>query len=110
MTIGKKGFGLDPFQSTAVIHGEVGDDGHLHGSLIRQGGDHQDLSIGFEGMAPDRTRSAARYRTVAAIESDAASRLSRPRITGLIPHFDGLLTVPAASSYRRCPTSQTVRA
>jgi hypothetical protein len=51
MTIGKKGFGLDPFQSTAVIHGEVSDDGHLHGSLIRQGADHQDLSIGFEGMA-----------------------------------------------------------
>jgi hypothetical protein len=51
MTIGKKGFGLDPFQSTAVIHGDVGDDGHLRGSLVRQGADHQDLSIGFEGMA-----------------------------------------------------------
>jgi hypothetical protein len=51
MTIGERGFGLDPFQSTAVIRGEVGNDGHLSGSLIRQGAEHQNLSIAFEGMA-----------------------------------------------------------
>ena len=51
MSIGERGFALDPFQSTAVIRGKVGDDGHLSGSLVRQGADHQDLSIVFEGMA-----------------------------------------------------------
>jgi hypothetical protein len=51
MSIGERGFGLDPLQSTAVIHGEVTNDGHLSGSLIRQGAEHQDLSIAFEGMA-----------------------------------------------------------
>jgi hypothetical protein len=34
-----------------VIRGKVGDDGHLSGSLIRQGAEHQDLTIVFEGMA-----------------------------------------------------------
>ncbi len=51
MSVGERGFGLDPFQSTAVIRGKVGDDGHLSGSLIRQGAEHQDLTIVFEGMA-----------------------------------------------------------
>jgi hypothetical protein len=51
MSIGERGFGLDPFQSTAVIRGKVGDDGRLSGSLIRQDADHKDHSIVFEGMA-----------------------------------------------------------
>jgi hypothetical protein len=51
MSIGEGGFGLDPFQSTAVIRGTVSDDGHLGGKLVRQGTGHQDLSIAFEGMA-----------------------------------------------------------
>jgi hypothetical protein len=51
MSIGKDGFGLDPFQSTTIIHGEVGDDGRLTGSLSRQGAEHQNLSIAFEGRA-----------------------------------------------------------
>ncbi len=51
MSIGQNGFGLDPFQSTTVIHGEVGDDGHLTGKLVRQGAEHQDISIAFEGNA-----------------------------------------------------------
>jgi hypothetical protein len=51
MSIGEKGFGLDPFQSTIVIRGDVGNDGHLSGTLTRQGPEHQDLSIAFEGMA-----------------------------------------------------------
>lgn len=51
MSIGEGGFGLDPFQSTAVIRGKVGDDGHLSGSLVRQDAEHRDHSIVFEGMA-----------------------------------------------------------
>ena len=51
MSIGENGFGFDPFQSTTVIRGEVTKDGHLSGKLIRQGGDHQNLSITFEGVA-----------------------------------------------------------
>jgi hypothetical protein len=51
MSIGEGGFGLDPFQSTAVIRGTVSDDDRLSGKLVRQGAGHQDLSIGFEGMA-----------------------------------------------------------
>ena len=51
MSIGERGFGLDPFQSTTVIRGELGNDGHLSGGLVRQGAGHQDLSITFEGMA-----------------------------------------------------------
>jgi hypothetical protein len=50
MSIGKDGFGLDPFQSTTIIHGAVGDDGRLVGSLSRQGAEHQNLSIVFEGQ------------------------------------------------------------
>ena len=34
-----------------MVRGDLGDDGHLSGRLIRQGADHQDLSISFEGMA-----------------------------------------------------------
>ena len=51
MSIGKDGFGLDPFQSTTIIHGEVRDDGRLVGSLSRQGAERQNLSIVFEGRA-----------------------------------------------------------
>ena len=53
MSIGERGFALDPFQSTAVIRGKVGDDGHLSGNLIRQGAEHQDLAIVFEGRAAE---------------------------------------------------------
>ena len=51
MSIGKREFGFDPFQSTAVIRGELGDDGRLSGRLVRQGGDHSGLSLSFEGSA-----------------------------------------------------------
>lgn len=51
MSIGDKGFGFDPFQSTTVIQGEVGKDGRLNGSLARLGSDHQNLLITFEGAA-----------------------------------------------------------
>jgi hypothetical protein len=53
MSIGKNGFGFDPFESTTVIQGEVGKDGHLHGTLVRQGPEHQNLSISFDGMASE---------------------------------------------------------
>ena len=49
MSIGAQGFGFDPFQSTAVIDGKTSDDGRLTGSLTRQGAQHQDLSIVFDG-------------------------------------------------------------
>lgn len=51
MSIGEKGFGFDPFQSTTVIQGVVNKDGRLSGSLSRQGGARQDLSIVFDGTA-----------------------------------------------------------
>jgi hypothetical protein len=51
MSIGESGFGLDPFQSTAVIRGTVSDGNHLSGKLVRHDAEHQDLSIAFEGMA-----------------------------------------------------------
>ncbi len=51
MSIGDKGFGFDPFQSTTVIQGVVGKDGRLTGNLTRQGGDRQNLSVSFEGAA-----------------------------------------------------------
>jgi hypothetical protein len=53
MSIGENGFGFDPFQSTTVIQGEVTKDGHLSGNLVRQGGDHQNLSISFDAMASE---------------------------------------------------------
>ncbi len=53
LTIGEKAFAFDPFQSTTVIRGEVGKDGHLNGSMIRQGGEHQNLTISFEGSASE---------------------------------------------------------
>jgi hypothetical protein len=51
MSIGKRGFGFDPFRSTTVIQGVVGEDGRLNGRLSRQGADRQDLSVSFEGSA-----------------------------------------------------------
>jgi hypothetical protein len=51
MSIGEGGFGLDPFGSTAVIRGTISSDGHLSGALVRQGAEHQVLSITFEGAA-----------------------------------------------------------
>jgi hypothetical protein len=51
MSIGAKGFGFDPFQSTTVIQGVVDKDGHLIGNLTRQGADRHDLSVSFEGSA-----------------------------------------------------------
>ena len=53
MTIGEDGFGFDPFSSTAVINGGVAADGHLSGTLVREGADHRKLSLGFEGMASE---------------------------------------------------------
>jgi hypothetical protein len=49
MSIGGRGFGFDPFQSTTVIPGSVDKDGRLTGNLTRQGGDRQNLSVSFEG-------------------------------------------------------------
>jgi hypothetical protein len=51
MSIGDKGFALDPFQSTTVVRGELSASSHLNGRLVRQGPDHQDLSISFDAMA-----------------------------------------------------------
>ena len=51
MSIGEKGFGFDPFQSTTVIKGDIDQNGHLSGKLTREGGDHQPVSVSFEGMA-----------------------------------------------------------
>ena len=51
MSIAEKGFGFDPFQSTTVVQGVVTKDGHLNGSLLRQGGERQNLSIAFDGTA-----------------------------------------------------------
>lgn len=50
MSIGEKGFALDPFQSTTVIQGAVGKDGRLTGNMTRQGGDRQNLSVSFEDL------------------------------------------------------------
>jgi len=49
MTIGEHGFALDPFQGAAVVRGDVSEDGHLVGKLVRTGPGHQDLSVTFEG-------------------------------------------------------------
>jgi hypothetical protein len=49
MSIGEKGFALDPFQSTTVIQGAVSKDDLLIGTMTRQGGDRQNLSVSFEG-------------------------------------------------------------
>jgi hypothetical protein len=51
MSIGENGFGFDPFQSTTVLQGVVGNDGHLTGTLVRQGTERQSLSINFDGSA-----------------------------------------------------------
>jgi hypothetical protein len=51
MSIGHRRFAFDPFQGTTVVRGELSDGGHLDGKLVRQGPDHQDLSISFEAMA-----------------------------------------------------------
>jgi hypothetical protein len=51
MSIGEKGFGFDPFQSTTVIQGVVTNNSHLSGTLTRQGGERQGLSITFDGAA-----------------------------------------------------------
>jgi hypothetical protein len=54
MSIGKGGFGFDPFQSSTVIQGSVGEDGRLTGGLSQRGGDRHDPSISFEGAAAER--------------------------------------------------------
>ncbi len=51
MSIGRKGFGFDPFQGATVVLGKVDEDGHLSGVLVRQSPDHRDISIAFEGTA-----------------------------------------------------------
>jgi hypothetical protein len=51
MTIGGGGFGFDPFQSTTVIQGAVGRDGHLGGTFISQDAHHQPISITFNATA-----------------------------------------------------------
>jgi hypothetical protein len=54
MAIGHNEFGFDPFESSTVIRGKLGDNGHLSGKLIREGADRQDLSMSFEGVAEGR--------------------------------------------------------
>jgi hypothetical protein len=51
MSIGENGFAFDPFRGTTVIRGKVADDGRINGDLVRQGPDHQDLSMVFEATA-----------------------------------------------------------
>ena len=51
MSIGEKGFAFDPFVSTAIVRGDVGEGGHLSGSTVHQSADHQDLSLDFKGVA-----------------------------------------------------------
>ena len=51
LSIGPRGFGFDPFQSTLTIQGGVSEDGHLHGSASRRSADHQELTITFDGSA-----------------------------------------------------------
>ena len=63
MSIGKQGFGFDPFQSTAVVHGKVSEDGRLSGSTIRRGADRQELSLVFEGMAQAEPEIAGTLRS-----------------------------------------------
>jgi len=53
MTIGEKGFGFDPFASTVVIQGKLDPAGHLSGTLIREGGNHQQVAISFNAAASD---------------------------------------------------------
>jgi hypothetical protein len=50
LTIGAGDFGFDPFQSTTVIQGAIGRDGHLTGMLVRQSTNHQPISISFDAM------------------------------------------------------------
>jgi hypothetical protein len=52
LSIGKENFGFDPFQSTTVITGKISSDGHMVGTLEREGPDHRLLSINFQA-APD---------------------------------------------------------
>ncbi len=64
MTIGHASFGFAPFENTVVIHGTVGSDETLTGTLERVGGDRQMLAINVEAQvvhvpnAPDRIEGA----------------------------------------------------
>lgn len=58
MSVGPKTFGFDPFEGTAVIQGVVTADGRLIGTLQRQGGDHQNLSLAFEASASQPVSAA----------------------------------------------------
>ena len=51
MTIGRQRFGFDPFGSSAVIQGDVGADGSLKGTLVREGKDREKLTLEFDGVA-----------------------------------------------------------
>lgn len=51
MTIGEHGFAFDPFQSTQVIRGDIGERNQLFGKLALTGPEHQDLSLVFAGTA-----------------------------------------------------------
>jgi hypothetical protein len=50
MTIGAHGFAFDPFQGASVVSGDVTDDAHLSGKLVREGPNHRDLSLAFEAV------------------------------------------------------------
>ena len=51
MTIGEHGFAFDPFQSTQVVRGDIGESNQLFGKLVLTGPEHQDLSLVFAGTA-----------------------------------------------------------
>jgi hypothetical protein len=55
MTIGQGKFGFDPFQSTTVITGDVGTDGHMEGTMVRTGAEKQVNSISFQGQVKRNT-------------------------------------------------------
>ncbi len=51
MTIGSKGFGFDPFESTTIMDGAIDPNGHLSGKLVRQFGNQPAQSISFDATA-----------------------------------------------------------
>jgi hypothetical protein len=60
MVISGGTFAFDPFSSIIIMHGTVGDDDALHGTVERPGGDGKMLRLDFTGApraAPDGTRT-----------------------------------------------------
>ena len=51
LSMGAHDFGFDPFESTTIIHGQITNGSHLSGTLVREGGGHQSMSISFNATA-----------------------------------------------------------